>query len=619
MKKLFYFLFISFTLNAQVIFSDSFEGTWSPSTNGTAPSGWEQIATGTNSSIYWEKAVWSGSWSPLGSGTYKPTGAYDGSAVAHFNDYNCSSGNTRRLITPQIDLSSTSSKRLSFYHYYYSGSAIVKVYASSDGGSTFNQIGSNVTTSTSWTKKTFDIPLAYNVNNAKFALEVNAAYSFNDVWIDKFEISVVNNNDIKVNSVQLYTGNQVAGNEQTFRVNVSNEGLNNLSNITINLKVGTNTVNSGTIASLNADQTTNIDIPWTPTVGGIFTVTAESQADDNNSNNTANTNVTIFPAGTTAEGFENITFPPTGWSASTKYSRNTTIYRPGGNASAQCYSSSSFTDEKIYKNVTLQGGSGLIQFYNYGSGSNKVLYSTDNGTNWTQIGSTFNAVYSWNLCSVDLSPLAAGNYLIAIGASGNSYQSNYIDDVIIIDGPLPVELSSFNYRYINSKIELTWITKSEVNSNRFEVEKLVSGKWLKVGEVTAAGNSNVEHKYSFEDNNITSNSSYRLKIVDNDGSYKYSNTLVLENIRPMQYELKQNYPNPFNPTTVINYGIPQSSKVILKVYNIAGQEVMKLYEGEQEAGYYSINFNGNSLTSGIYIYSLEAGNVKISKKMMLVK
>lgn len=248
-----------------------------------------------------------------------------------------------------------------------------------------------------------------------------------------------------------------------------------------------------------------------------------------------------------------------------------------------------------------------------------MLYSTDNGTNWTQIGSTFNAVYSWNLCSVDLSPLAAGNYLIAIGASGNSYQSNYIDDVIIIDGPLPVELSSFNYRYINSKIELTWITKSEVNSNRFEVEKLVSGKWLKVGEVTAAGNSNVEHKYSFEDNNITSNSSYRLKIVDNDGSYKYSNTLVLENIRPMQYELKQNYPNPFNPTTVINYGIPQSSKVILKVYNIAGQEVMKLYEGEQEAGYYSINFNGNSLTSGIYIYSLEAGNVKISKKMMLVK
>jgi hypothetical protein len=85
------------------------------------------------------------------------------------------------------------------------------------------------------------------------------------------------------------------------------------------------------------------------------------------------------------------------------------------------------------------------------------------------------------------------------------------------------------------------------------------------------------------------------------------------------FELQQNYPNPFNPATIINYSLPSRSSVSLKVYDVLGREVKSLVNATQEAGSYTVSFNGTGLASGLYVYTLEAGSFKVSKKMMLMK
>ncbi|MGE5353683.1 MAG: T9SS type A sorting domain-containing protein, partial [Acidobacteriota bacterium] len=88
---------------------------------------------------------------------------------------------------------------------------------------------------------------------------------------------------------------------------------------------------------------------------------------------------------------------------------------------------------------------------------------------------------------------------------------------------------------------------------------------------------------------------------------------------PGNYQLSQNYPNPFNPSTVINYTITKAGFVSLKVYNILGKEVATLVSGQMEAGAHSVQFNASNLPSGIYIYTIQAGEFSASKKLMLLK
>ena len=88
---------------------------------------------------------------------------------------------------------------------------------------------------------------------------------------------------------------------------------------------------------------------------------------------------------------------------------------------------------------------------------------------------------------------------------------------------------------------------------------------------------------------------------------------------PDNYRLTQNYPNPFNPTTTIEFSLPQSSKVLLKVYDVLGKEVISLVNEEKSAGSYKVNFDAGNLSSGLYFYKLETENFNEVKKMLLVK
>jgi hypothetical protein len=88
---------------------------------------------------------------------------------------------------------------------------------------------------------------------------------------------------------------------------------------------------------------------------------------------------------------------------------------------------------------------------------------------------------------------------------------------------------------------------------------------------------------------------------------------------PSEYVLNQNYPNPFNPTTTIEYSVPTSGHVSLKVFNTVGQEVYTLYNDFQRAGSYKATFDGTELASGVYVYQLHSNNVTLTKKFILLK
>ncbi len=92
----------------------------------------------------------------------------------------------------------------------------------------------------------------------------------------------------------------------------------------------------------------------------------------------------------------------------------------------------------------------------------------------------------------------------------------------------------------------------------------------------------------------------------------------LSNELPVNYSIS-NYPNPFNPTTTINYQLPENSFVTIKVYDMLGKEVATLVNENKSGGYYKVNFDASKLTSGVYIYTINAGKFIQSKKLMLTK
>lgn len=104
--------------------------------------------------------------------------------------------------------------------------------------------------------------------------------------------------------------------------------------------------------------------------------------------------------------------------------------------------------------------------------------------------------------------------------------------------------------------------------------------------------------------------------------FSTNNTTTVQGVNPEvleDFSISQNYPNPFNPSTKIEFVIPKSGFVSLKIYDLLGKEVAQLINEQMTAGKHSINFNAVGLTSGIYIYKLSDGIHTSSKKMLLVK
>jgi hypothetical protein len=197
----------------------------------------------------------------------------------------------------------------------------------------------------------------------------------------------------------------------------------------------------------------------------------------------------------------------------------------------------------------------------------------------------------------------------------------YFDNFWFNTTPVPVELTSFTASTGNGNVTLNWSTASEVNNRGFEVQRrTVDGQYSTIGFVEGYGTTTETKNYTFVDNSIQSVTYfYRLRQVDFNGNFEYSDEVEVNAVGVTSYSLGQNYPNPFNPSTVISYTIPEAGYVKLAVYNTLGQEVATLVNGQKDAGNYNVTFDAKQLPSGSYFYSLEAGNTVLAKKMLLTK
>ena len=188
--------------------------------------------------------------------------------------------------------------------------------------------------------------------------------------------------------------------------------------------------------------------------------------------------------------------------------------------------------------------------------------------------------------------------------------------------PLPVSLSSFSASPSNGAIKLNWKTSVETGNHGFDIERSSDKSvWATLTFIQGQGNSNSSKAYFYSDNSIKKAGKYyyRLKQIDNNGGYKYSNIVEADFILPAVYALNQNYPNPFNPNTLISYSLPLASNVKISVYNAIGETVQILENGFKNAGNYSVTFNAATMPSGIYFYRIEAGKFSQVRKMMLLK
>lgn len=245
------------------------------------------------------------------------------------------------------------------------------------------------------------------------------------------------------------------------------------------------------------------------------------------------------------------------------------------------------------------------------------------GTGWIDVASVgftvINSSLTSNLNFRSASPSPTDVWKI----SGSTLTRLIAGTWFTLDNPLPVELSSFTVKVVDgSKVKLNWNTKTETNNFGFNVERRkVDEDWEKIGFVEGNGNSNSPKNYSFTDIDLFAGGSkfqYRLKQVDANGQFEYSDVIEVE-IVPTKFELSQNYPNPFNPSTTIRFSLPKETQLKINIYNMLGQIVETIAEGTYEAGYHKLSFNASYLPSGVYIYRIESNEFVQVRKMSLIK
>jgi hypothetical protein len=268
----------------------------------------------------------------------------------------------------------------------------------------------------------------------------------------------------------------------------------------------------------------------------------------------------------------------------------------------------------LHINTIAINSSGVIYVGTHNSG---IFTSIDNGAHWISDNS--------GLTNTDIRSIAFDHFgYVYAGAykgdgTGGLWQSPAL---------LPVELTTFIVYEKENAAVLQWNTATEVNNYGFEIERrVVNGEqqtmnsWVNIGFIKGAGTSNTPKAYSYSDAiGFSGRYVYRLKQVDNDGSYKYSNEAEVTIAVPKVFALSQNYPNPFNPSTTIEFTLAEDSHISLKVFDMMGREVATLINQDLRAGEpHSVIFNASRLASGMYFYRLETEKSSLVKKLMLLK
>jgi parallel beta-helix repeat protein len=316
---------------------------------------------------------------------------------------------------------------------------------------------------------------------------------------------------------------------------------------------------------------------------------------------------------------------------------NALVSGSGINVNGSPFNTPIITQNEIFGNwwgITIQNGTTVQAGPNPNLGNIENTDTTDDGLNIfygnIQGADTFDV---YNNCTNDI---------YAQNNDWKAYDSTLIETHIFhkVDNNLhglikfmpfaasiPVELTSFTASTIDGNVLLNWTTATELNNSGFEVQKgnhtstsLSVKEWESIGFVQGNGTSTEAHNYSFVDENPAEGKSfYRLKQIDFDGSFEYSNVVEVITNMILDFALEQNFPNPFNPTTKLSWQSPISSHQTLIIYDVLGNEVTTLVDEFRQAGKYELNFDASGLSSGIYFYKLSAGKFVETKKMILIK
>ena len=191
----------------------------------------------------------------------------------------------------------------------------------------------------------------------------------------------------------------------------------------------------------------------------------------------------------------------------------------------------------------------------------------------------------------------------------------------IDESALPVELTTFSALQHKSYIKLLWKTATEKNNYGFNIEvKSKDSEWRLLGFIRGNGNSYAPKNYSYEDYNIYNNSEifYRLKQIDNDGSYIYSEVISVSQL-PKSFSISESYPNPANNETELLISVIQDALFSLKIFNVLGKEVYRINDILFSTGTNHFKINLNSLASGVYYYKIESKNISAIKKLIIMK
>ena len=218
------------------------------------------------------------------------------------------------------------------------------------------------------------------------------------------------------------------------------------------------------------------------------------------------------------------------------------------------------------------------------------------------------------------------------------------------DNTLPVQLVSFNVKPAKKKVLLSWETASEVNNAGFEILRAtgtepgyqVIASYESDPNLKGLVNSSAGKTYQFTDLNIYSGETYNYKLYDVDISGKHSEigkvstavvpdelTRVSDGQLPEKIALAQNYPNPFNGFTLIEFTVPFNKDmpvqpVSVTIYDMNGRKVREVFSGQVVAGTYLSRWDGRNelgvaVSSGSYIYHLNANGIPMSKRLQYVK
>ena len=349
-------------------------------------------------------------------------------------------------------------------------------------------------------------------------------------------------------------------------------------------------------------------------------------------------------AQTLNEGFEDPTFPPAGWHTKNIlggviWMRATGIAHTGSYSAIIAWETSGGEDWLVTPQLNILTGDSL-KFWTrrywpaiYQPDSLDIRISTSD----TSVASftTVLAAYDVNTFpnpdfgeyKLDLSGFAGQDIYIAFRHFDVNGNGMYVDDISVSGGVVPVELASFTALVSENDVTLSWTTATEINNKGFNIERRKGeDSWNNIGFAEGHGSTTEIQSYTFIDKDLAAgNYSYRISQVDFDGNVEYYElNQEIEIEAPNSYTLSQNYPNPFNPSTQINFSLAADSRMILKVFNILGQEVATLINGQMAAGSHIVNFDAANLSSGVYIYKIEAaGNDGSSfnaiKKMVLTR